>query len=230
MTNKQIKKFILSIFLIIVSALFTILTKIVDVQPIGPENTGVGFARINRFFHEFTGYSEAWHNITDILGYVTIISAFVFALCGLIQLIKRKSLLKVDKSLFVLAGFYILTAATYVLFEVVAINYRPVIFDSGLEASFPSSHTVLAVCFLAGAIAESKRHIKNKGLYSFVSGVCAVLMVLMVIGRLISGVHWFTDIVGGMLISGALVSLYLFVLETVEQWNDLSNESTCFDR
>ena len=35
-----------------------------------------------------------------------------------------------------------------------------------------------------------------------------ILVALMILSRLFSGVHWFTDIVGGVILSTALVLLY----------------------
>ena len=49
--------------------------------------------------------------------------------------------------------------------------------------------------------------------------LAALLMafsVFMVVGRLLSGVHWFTDIVGGILLSAGLVMLYQTGAEKVE--------------
>ena len=38
--------------------------------------------------------------------------------------------------------------------------------------------------------------------------LCAVLMVVTVAGRVVSGIHWITDIVGGILISASLMAFY----------------------
>ena len=98
--------------------------------------------------------------------------------------------------------------ATYIFFEKVIINYRPVLEDGVLEASFPSSHTLLAVCICASSLLISKYYIKDKKVLKMFNIFTYALMIILVVGRLISGVHWFTDIMGGIIISTLLVSLY----------------------
>ena len=118
-----------SIALFIAFALWTALICIVDVSPIGPNNSMVGFATLNKAVHSLTGVNMTLYVITDWLGLVPIITAFCFAVLGLIQLIKRKSILRVDRSIIALGIFYIAVITTYILFEYVVINYRPVLIN-----------------------------------------------------------------------------------------------------
>ena len=105
--------------------------------------------------------------------------------------------------------------AFYVFCEVVVINYRPVILEEGLEASYPSSHTVLVCCVMTTAIMQCVRLIKHEMLRNTAVLFSALMIVIMVVGRLLSGVHWFTDIVGGILLSVALVWLYYSTVKYV---------------
>ena len=134
--------------------------------------------------------------------------AMGFALLGLIQWIKRKHLRQVDFSILVLGGFYLLVMAAYVLFEVFVINYRPVLIGGYLEASYPSSTTMLVLCVMPTAIMQLNARIKNQTLKRWVGFGITAFILFMVIGRLLSGVHWFTDIIGGALLSAGLVMLY----------------------
>lgn len=193
-----------------VFVLWTILVGHVDVQPIGPRGSSVGFAAINGAFHKWTGVHWALYTITDWLGLLPLGMAFGFAVLGLVQLVRRKNLLKVDYSILVLGGFYIVVAAVYLLFEEVVVNYRPVIIEGNLEASYPSSTTVLALCVIPTAMMQLKDRIRRDSARRFVLGMLAALTGFMVIGRLISGVHWLSDIVGGVLLSTGLVALYTF--------------------
>lgn len=189
---------------------FTIALKIVDLRPIGPEGSVVGFAAINGFFFKLLGVNDFWYQLTKLLGYISFLAAGGFALIGLLQWIRRKSLAKVDYRILLLAGFYVLVVIFYGLFEKLVVNYRPVILDEavGLEASYPSSHTMMLLCIMATARQLLPRFCRNKDIASVGRCICVVMMILMPVGRLLSGVHWFTDIVGACLLSAALVSLY----------------------
>ncbi len=208
MEKKNKKRLVLGASLVVAFVLWTILVCFVDVRAIGPEGSSVGFAALNGFVHELTGVNCFLYTITDWLGIVPIAVALVFAILGLVQLIKRKSLWKVDHSILALGVFYIVVMAAYIFFEVVVINYRPTLIDGYLEASYPSSTTMLVMCVMPTAAMQLNVRIKNTVLKR-----CAVITIVaftafMVIGRLVSGVHWITDIIGGALLSAGLVTMY----------------------
>ena len=200
---------IISGILFLLFVAFTFLVAVFDVQPIGPQGSEVGFATINQFVFDLLGVHLIWYAITDWLGVVALLVAFGFAAAGLYQLVKGRSLGKVDRRLWILGFFYSLVIACYLFFEWVVINCRPVILGEGLEASYPSSHTMIVVCIMAAAaIQVHSFYPEKKKLCMGADIVSGLLMAVTVIGRLISGVHWFTDIVGGLLLSMALVVLY----------------------
>ena len=217
MKIKQKISLISSISLFISFILWTVLVKFVDVKPIGPNGSSVGFSTLNGAFHTLTGTNMTLYVITDWLGLVAIGVAFGFALLGLVQLIKRKSLFKVDRSIIILGIFYIAVMACYIFFEYVVINYRPVLIEGYLEASYPSSTTMLVACVIPTAMMQLKRLLKNKVLGVTVLSLLAAFTVFMIVGRTISGVHWISDIIGGMLISASLVSAYYFAASQDDQ-------------
>ena len=191
--------------------LWTVLVSLVDIRAIGPNGSSVGFATLNGYVHERTGVSFPLYTITDWLGLVPIGVALGFAMLGLAQWIKRKSLLKVDRSLLALGGFYVVVLAAYLFFEIVVINYRPVLLGGYLEASYPSSTTMLVMCVMPAAMIQLHARIENDVFRRCVMISIAVFIVFMVIGRLVSGVHWLSDIIGGALISAGLVMIYASV-------------------
>ena len=188
--------------------LWTLLLGVIDIRPIGPRGSSVGFATINLTVHRLIGSNINLYIITDWLGLVPIAVALGFAILGLCQLISRRSLLKVDHSILVLGVFYIAVIAAYLFFEYTAINYRPVLIDGFLEASYPSSTTLLTLCVMPTAAMQLTQRVKRTHLATALNVIIIAFTAFMVIGRLISGVHWITDIIGGILLSLGLVSLY----------------------
>ncbi len=207
---KNMKKYLDSIYYALLFVFFTLLVRVIDVQAVGPLESRVGFAGLNLAVHNFFGMHIFWYKLTQVLGIAAIFVAAVFAIVGFIQLIKRKSLLKVDKDLLMLGIVYIVLILLYVLFEKVPINYRPVVLDTaeGLEPSYPSTHTMLILTIFGTAIRCAGVYIKNQKLVFTAKILCLVIMAITIVGRLVCGVHWFTDIVGGVLISLAFISLY----------------------
>lgn len=199
-------------------AVFTALAAFYDVKPVGPDGSEVGFAALNLFVFEKLGVHMQWYDITEYLGYLALAVAAAFGAMGLFQLVKRRSIRRVDRQILVLGVFYVLVLCCYVFFEVVVINFRPVLVEGQLEASYPSSHTVLTVCIMGTAALQLHRLLQNKKLLRIGAEILSVLIAgVTVVGRLLSGVHWFTDIVGGLLLSAAMLALYAAVSRYVDR-------------
>lgn len=208
MKRKSLKDFRCPALLLAAFALWTAAVRLVDVQAIGPEGTAVGFATVNGWAHRLLGMHMSLYVLTDWLGLVPVGVAAGFALLGLCQWVKRRSLRKVDFSILALGGFYLAVLGEYVLFEYVAVNYRPVLIDGVLEASYPSSTTLLALCVMSTAALQLRLRMKNPVLGRLMPRLLNVFALLLVAARLVSGVHWLTDVVGGVLLSAGLVLTY----------------------
>lgn len=216
MKKRKIRQnFVAAGIVFVLFLIFTILLLKVDVQPVGCEKTKIGFASLNVWAARKIGEHMFLYKLTEVLGILALAIAAFFAMLGVFQLITRKDLRKVESSLYVLAGFYTAVACFYLLFEKLVINYRPIDMGEGLEPSYPSSHTMLAVCILVTAMMQFYKRIKNVTVRKVVLAVLAVLIVLIVAGRLFSGVHWLTDIVGALILSAALILFYYAVMEYI---------------
>ena len=193
-------------------ALWTILIQCVDVRPAGPGDTKVGFAVWNVWFHHLTGVNMTLYTITDWLGLVPVFICLCFGLLGLVQLIKRRSLLRVDSDILLLGVYYVLVIVCYLIFEMIPINYRPVLIEGRLEASYPSSTTLLVLSVMPTLMFQTYRRVENSLIRKAVATFVIAFSLFMVIGRLISGVHWATDIIGSILLSAGLYMLYRSVV------------------
>ena len=213
--SKNKRNFLVSTILILLAIAFTLSVKLVDVQAVGPNESEIGFATVNQFVFNATGVNMIWYHITDWLGLVPIGFALAYAIIGAFQLIKRKSLFKVDKEIIALGIFYIVVIAVYLFFESYVINYRPVLMYGFLEASYPSSHTLMVVCICTSSIMVNKVLFDNKFTHGM-NVLSIAIIAVTVLGRLISGVHWFTDILGGLIISSALLMPYYSVIRALK--------------
>lgn len=204
MKNK--KNILICVLLVLISIIYTLLVKYVDTSTIGPNGSVVGFSSLNSFVFNLTGNNMTLYKITEILGIIPILIALMYAVIGLIQVIDRKSL-KVDKELIALGILYVVVILIYVFFEKCIINYRPVLIDGILEASYPSSHTLLSICICGSALLINKYLFNNKKIYKYINIISIISMVLIVLGRLLSGVHWASDIIGSIIISITLLKI-----------------------
>ena len=211
---------IISVVMVLISIIYTILVKNVDLGMIGPNGTVVGFATLNGFVKNAVGVNMVWYDITKILGIVPFLFIAFYGLIGLKQLLSTKSLLKVDKIIIALGGLYAATAVLYVFFEKCIINYRPTIIDGELEASYPSTHTMLAIVLCGSSLLIIKDYIQNEKIRKIINIVTIILMLTIVIGRIISGVHWASDIIGGIIISSTLLYIFKTIVSTFENSKD----------
>lgn len=205
--------FLYPIILFLAFAAFTITVKRFDVAPIGPNESQVGFSTINQFFQIIFPWNELPYNISNVLGIVTIAVAAFFFIFTIVDIIKKKSIKKADAGLIVLMFYFALIVALYILFDkVVVINYRPVILNVVLKPSYPSTHTFMAISVLLAAKLQFALKIKDDFNSWLVTSLCNVCLIVLIACRLISGVHWFSDIIGGILLGSALYSLYFAIV------------------
>ena len=209
--KKGRRNFYVAVYMLALFLLWTIAIKFIDIQAIGPCESTVGFATLNNLAHTITGVHMELYNITDWLGLVPIMFVIAFGILGLIQWIQRKHILKVDYSILILGIFYIVVIAVYVVFEVVTVNFRPVLINNYLEKSYPFSTTMLVMTVMPTVIIQFKARIKNSIIKNCINTLIVAFIMFMVIARFISGVHWITDIIGGAMLSVGLVQMYVFI-------------------
>jgi len=209
---KKKNAYILGSLFLVISVVFSVLTKVVDVgvSKCVPD-TEIGFATINNRFHSLTGVNMTFYDITDVMGIIAIGFGLIFGFVGLMQWIKRKNLFKLDRYIYCLGGTYALLGILYVLFEKIAVNYRPIIMEGETvaEASFPSSHTLLICAIVTTALIQVNRLFKGKKkLLVFLDIFGGLYFAVAVALRLLSGVHWLTDIVASLLITVSITFFY----------------------
>ena len=205
---KKNQNVLAGILLLVGFAVWTFLIQAVDVQPIGPNESTVGFAALNGWFHQLTGVHWMLYTLTDWLGLVPVCVCLIFAGAGFVQLVQRRSLFKVDLDIIMLGAYYVLVIFGYLLFEMVPINYRPVLIEGFLEASYPSSTTLLVLSVMPTLYFQAQRRLAQNALRQTICIFSVLFSAFMVIGRLVSGVHWLTDIMGAVLLSSGIFLIY----------------------
>jgi PAP2 superfamily. len=194
--------------LLLAFVVWTVLIQTVDIQPVGVNGTNIGFAMVNTWFHRLTGVHMGLYTVTDWLGLVPIAVCIGFGILGLLQWIRRRSIAKVDRDILLLGAYYILVILGYLIFEMIPINYRPILIDGAMEASYPSSTTLLVLSVMPTMLFQINRRAKSQTVRRITAAFVVLFSAFMVIGRLVAGVHWLTDIVGSVLLSAGLYSLY----------------------
>ena len=205
---KDKKLFSVGLILIAVFVFWTILIQTVDVQPVGVNGTVVGFATLNCSFHNMTGVNMTIYHITDWLGLVPIFCCMIYGAVGFVQLLQRKSLLKVDIDILLLGVYYVIVIFGYLIFEMIPINYRPILIDGRMEVSYPSSTTLLVSSVMPTVVFQIDRRIKNRVVRRIITPSTILFSLFMLIGRTIAGVHWLTDIIGSVFLSAGLFLIY----------------------
>ena len=208
MKRSEQKEFMPSGVLLLAFVVWTVLIQTVDVRPVGVNGTNIGFAMVNTWFHRLTGVHMGLYTVTDWLGLVPIAVCIGFGILGLVQWVRRKRITMVDRDILLLGGYYILVIMGYLIFEMIPINYRPILINGAMEASYPSSTTLMVLSVMPTLLFQVNRRTTNKTVRRITAAFVVLFSVFMVIGRLVAGVHWLTDIVGSVLLSAGLYSLY----------------------
>lgn len=212
MKRKSKIRFISVLIFITLFIMWTLAVVSVDVKPVGVNGTSVGFATLNTWFHNLTGVNMTLYTITDWLGLVPVFICLTFGVVGLIQLIKRRSLLKVDFDIIALGVYYVIVILGYLVFEMIPINYRPILINGFMQISYPSSTTLLVLSVMPTLTFQIKDRLKNNKIKIVLNLVTVAFSLFMVIARLVSGVHWITDIIGSCFLSAGLFYIYKSVV------------------
>ena len=205
---------------IVAFVVWTILLQHIDVAVAGETEKYIGFVTFNVWFHQLTGTNMVLYSVTDWLGFVPIAICLGFAVLGLVQLIQRRSLFKVDLDILFLGAYYVLVIFFYLLFEMIPINYRPILIEGRIEASYPSSTTLLVLSVMPTLVFQMQRRTKKRSVRTMTIVLAASFSAFMVVGRLISGVHWATDIIASILLSTGLFMLYWSIVDVMDKKKD----------
>ena len=149
-----------------------------------------------------------WDLISDVILVASIASLAVFVFLGIYQIFTRKSLLKVDRRLLWMILPLLLMTITYVVFDkFFVLNVRP---NGSGETSFPSTHVmVVATIFMLIAI-NLPYYIKSKAICIVLDLAMLALLVLVCVGRVLSEMHWLSDVLGGL--AFALIFAFIYYL------------------
>jgi undecaprenyl-diphosphatase len=219
MKRKSKVTFFSGLIFIMLFIVWTFAVVLVDVKPVGVNGTSVGFATINTWFHNLTKVNMTLYNITDWAGLVPVFICMVFGMLGLFQLIKRRSLLKVDFDIIVLGVYYVIVILGYLVFEMIPINYRPILINGFMEASYPSSTTLLVLSVMPTVVFQCNKRLQSQKTKKLIELITVVFSLFMVVGRLASGVHWLTDIIGSCFLSAGLFYIYKAVVLLNKIWS-----------
>lgn len=224
--SKSKKLFLTTTILAVLSTLFTIIIAFVDKGNIGPNASDVGLSHFNKFFKNLIGQNELFYTISKVFGLLIFGIVLAYFIVAIIQIIKRKSIRKVDKKIWILGIFYIILALIYFAFELLKINYRPVLVDGKLEPSYPSSHTLFAIFICVTAIYTNNKLITNKKINLISNTIVSLVGIITIIGRVLSGVHWITDVMGGLLISTTLALAYITLITYLSEKDETNKIDT----
>lgn len=198
---KKIRYLIIPSLILVAFIIWTILVKTVDVRYIN----GIGFLGFYQLNTDINFKiqlmdTKLFHVLSNILLYASMLTVLPFAILGVVELIKRKSLAKVDRILYILLGSYAAIVIFYFVFELVKINFSPLSTPEDLKPSYPSSHIFIFISLVGAGLIGFNHYKQNKTLFiaSFIE--FGLLIVLMAILRMFSGHHYFTDVIGGILL------------------------------
>ena len=212
---KKYQYLLIPAIFLVAFVVFTILVKTVDVDYLALGNYKIGFKSFNYETQSKIldmARQSPMKKLSDVLLYVSIGSCLIYVVIGIYQLIKTKSLFKVNYRLYMLALTYVSIAVIYFIFEILKINYSPDL-TNGLKASYPSSHVFIGATLICvniyAAMEMLNMNEENKWLRTvgYIAGL--VICVALIVSRTLSAKHWATDIIASVILTGFIVSLFI---------------------
>lgn len=211
--KKEKKDMLVTGTLLLASMLFTMLVCTMDVAAIGPKGSQIGLSALNQFVFQHIGVNSLWDKAGDVIMAAALLVAATMAIRGFLQLFRRKHILKVDTGILMAGGIYVVCVLCYFIFEKASLNYRPVLVAGVLEASYPSSHVMIVTLIMTTTCLYLRTSCKNTKL---LQNICIAVVVLIIITRILSGMHWFTDIIAGLLFASTLTMVYVSVVDYID--------------
>lgn len=193
----------IAVILTIIFISYTLVIKFVDVQTEGEITVGLG--TINFWWRDLVGLSLVWNYISNVVAILVLFQVGLLLLWQFVILLRRKKIGQLAKHWWMFDVSLVILVSCYFLFEVLIINYRPIVINGVVDSSYPSSHVLLFCTVIPLVVRTVFRENKSWRWLSFV--MCVGLLVLGVIARLLSGYHWLTDITGGVLL-GIVINVW----------------------
>lgn len=184
--------------------IFTILVSFVDVKIYNVTNTEIGLYSLNKIFLVNSINSN----------YINIISNGIFLICLLVIILmlllitfeyfKTK---KINKNNLNFIIHFLIMVLIWIIFDkILIINYRPILINGNIEGSYPSTHVMVSTFVLLFLSDKLKKIFKNDKIFYIIS---IGLIIIQSISRILLTMHWFTDIIGGLLIGCLLFFTFL---------------------
>lgn len=185
---------------------FTVAVKWLDVQVDGAHE--IGWASVNFWWRDLIGVSDVWRVVSDVAAVLTLLTLVGVIVWQVVALVRARGIHRATRHWLVLDGALGALRLCYLLFEFVVINYRPILIDGVAEASYPSSHVLLFATVCPLLMLTFWREIKSRPWRAGIVTLGVVLMLIGMVARALSGYHWLTDVLGGVLLGAVLVAWY----------------------
>lgn len=197
------------------AVVLTMAVGMIDVKVVSGTGAEVGFATLNQAIWDFFGVNETWDGMTDILMWIMVITAVVAGGWGLMRWAKdEKDSARIGKGVVGFAGAGALMVAVHWFFDNIwVVNYRPVLVDGMKAVSFPSAHTLVAVVLGISTAMMLCQLVKNRTARVVINTLLPTLMVWIMVGRIMAGAHWVTDVAGSLCYGMTIVSAYQWWME-----------------
>ena len=210
--HKRQSWFLIATTLTVFFVVFTLTLKLVDMQ--SDSSQFIGWASINIWWRDLIGVHFSWHIISHFIALISLLVLTGILIWQVITVFHRRKLSALTRNWWVFDITLLALGLSYLLFQIVAINYRPIQVDGAIEISYPSSHSLLITTTWLLIIFRLRREIQSQTWRRILIIVGWTLMLTGVIARLLCGYHWFTDIVGGVLLGTVFAAWYqAFVVE-----------------